>query len=70
MKEKLDVLGAEKGTQLKVYFSGIRPRVLVTTGVKRPTESSGPCQFDWELLDPTTGVREWVDGWVMASRDR
>jgi hypothetical protein len=70
MKEKLEAFGLESGTRLKVYFSGQPPRVLVTTGDRRPTASRGPCQFDWHLLDPDTGVREWVPGWYIASRTR
>lgn len=69
MRPKLDELGGERGTALRVYFPwDTPPRVLLTTGSSRPTTSSGPCQFDWELLDPDVGEREWVPGWYIVAR--
>jgi hypothetical protein len=71
-RRKLDDWGAEsEGIRLRVYFPGNGfPRVMVTTRSSRPTTSRAPCECDWELLDPDTGMREWVPGWYVATRVR
>lgn len=68
-RPKLDDLGDEKGSRIRVYYPwNTPPRTFVTTGTSRPTTSKGPCQFDWELIDPDMGVKEWVPGWYVVSR--
>jgi len=70
MRKKLDHVAAYPGKlNVRVYYPYDRePRVMRTTGVSRTYEGPAPCHFEWELVDPETGVQEWLPGWYVVSR--
>lgn len=71
MRQKLDDLGTELGSKLRVFFPwNTPPRVMETTGNSRPNASPAPCECDWEMRDDVTGMLEWIPGWYVATRTR
>jgi len=63
MRKKLDDIQPEPGSAFRVYFpGGVPPRVLVGTGNYDHEKKSH------EMLDPKTGDREFVPGWLVAIR--